>query len=55
LRIYKGGTPENVNIELADDSPPQSPEKTIPWLPIILGLAGVALVVSYFYMRRKKP
>jgi len=53
VRIYSGGVPENVTVVLDDGTPAPEAKKSAPWLPIILVVAGIALVVVYFLMRRK--
>jgi hypothetical protein len=53
LRIYSGGVPANLTIELAQQVPPAETKRTLPWLPIVLGLAGVSLVSWYFLAGRK--
>jgi len=53
LRIYSGGVPENLIIELNDQPPLTESEKTIPWIPIIAGAVGIVLVGGYIYLRRK--
>lgn len=53
IRIYTDGVPENVNLALADQSHADVPDRTLRWLPPVLGLVGVVLVGCYFYLRRK--
>lgn len=53
VRIYSGGVPENATVSLDEGSAAPEAEKSAPWLTIILVVAGVALFVVYFLMRRK--
>jgi hypothetical protein len=52
IRIYSGGVPENVDIFA--ESHADEPDSTVPWLPLVSGLAGITLVGWYFYMRKKQ-
>jgi hypothetical protein len=54
IRIYTGGTPERT--EVNDFSPADEVEnRTVPWLPIVLGSLGLIFVgwSLYFFVRRK--
>ncbi len=53
VRVYSGGVPQNVIIELPEQSHPAPAEDKIPWLPISLGIGGLGLLGVYFYLRRK--
>lgn len=53
LRIYSGGVPQNVTIELPEQSTPAPAEDKTPWLPIIMGIGGLGLLGVYYCLRRK--
>ncbi len=53
IRIYKEGTPQNVNLDLPDQSHELPPNPEISWLPRLLAIAGAALIGLYFLIRSK--
>lgn len=53
VRIYSGGVPQNVAVQLPEQTHPAPTESGVPWLPIGLGMAGIGLVALYFWMRRE--
>lgn len=53
VKIYSGGVPQNVIGASDDGNGAPEAEKSASRLPVILVVAGVALVVVYFLMRRK--
>ena len=51
IRIYSGGIPANEGMLAAPDA--HESGSPVPWPPLVLGSAGIALVGLYFYMRKK--
>ncbi|MEQ8200946.1 MAG: hypothetical protein ABRQ24_05960 [Syntrophomonadaceae bacterium] len=52
VRIYSGGVPQGVIIELPDQSHPVPSKAKTPWLPIAMAIGGLGLLGVYYYMRR---
>jgi hypothetical protein len=54
IRIYSGGIKPGMKIDLEANQGTTGTAKSIPWLAIILGLAGLLLICVTIYFQRKK-
>jgi hypothetical protein len=45
IRVYSGGVPAGLKLELKDSSSSTESEDSVPWIPIAFGLVGGALIV----------
>ena len=52
IRIYGGGVPANEGAPVVPTDA-QSSDSQTPWMPLVLGAAGLALIGTYFYMRKR--
>jgi len=54
IRIYNGGIKPGIKIDLEANQGATETTKSIPWLAIILGAAGLLLICLTIYLQRKK-